>query len=148
MLCKSHIQDLLERSFHFFRVYDSRPVGDTLKKPTVEQSISYFMQNRDNMRRAIDSEVDVSRVKDAYIFPGNVDFRMGGFDKLVLLDFKNSQMNKNSPEQIAAFERKLGTYTRIFLLQLTAMGTNFNAIGLKILAMRMPSCVSRMPWNG
>ena len=100
------------------------------------------------MRWAIDCEYDVSQVKDAYIFSGNVDFRMGGFDKRVLLDFKNSQMIKNSPEQIATFERKLGTYTRIFLLRPTSMGTNFNAIGLKILTMRMHLCVTRMPWNG
>ena len=57
------------------------------------------------MLRVIDSEVDESLEKDAYILTGNVDFPMGGADTLDLLDFKASQLAKNIPEQIAAFKR-------------------------------------------
>lgn len=65
------------------------------------------------MRRVIQTEVDVSLEKDGYILAGKVDLLLGGDGKLELLDFKTSPRPKDSPELIAAYERQLCTYAHI-----------------------------------
>ena len=75
--------------------------------------LNYFRQNQDEMRRVIQTEVDVSLEKDGYILTGKVDLLLGGDGKLELLDFKTSPRPKDSPELIAAYERQLCTYAHI-----------------------------------
>src|SRR5947209_7620967 len=75
--------------------------------------MNYFQQNRDEMHRVIQTEVDVSLEKDGYILVGKVDLLLGGDGKLELLDFKTSPRPKDSPELIAAYERQLCTYAHI-----------------------------------
>ena len=75
--------------------------------------LSYFHQNHDEMRRVIQTEVDVSLEKDGYFLAGKVDLLLGDDGKLELLDFKTSPRPKDSPELIAAYERQLCTYAHI-----------------------------------
>ena len=90
-----------------------RPVGDQGRKAALKQVLNYFNQNRDEMSRMIQTEVDVSLEKDGYILSGKVDLLLGGDGKLELLDFKTSPRPKDSPELIAAYERQLCTYAHI-----------------------------------
>jgi DNA helicase-2/ATP-dependent DNA helicase PcrA len=73
----------------------------------------YFRQNQEEMRRIIQTEVDVSLEKDGYILVGKVDLLIGGDGKLELLDFKTSPRPKECPELIAAYERQLCTYAHV-----------------------------------
>ena len=75
--------------------------------------IHYFRQNQDEMRRIVETEVDVSLEKDDYILTGKVDLLLGGDGKLELLDFKTSPRPKASPELLAAYERQLCTYAHV-----------------------------------
>ena len=59
--------------------------------------MNYFRQNQDEMRRVIQTEVDVSLEKDGYILVGKVDLLMGGDGKLELLDFKTSPRPTTAP---------------------------------------------------
>ena len=90
-----------------------RPIGDAAKEAALTQVLNYFHQNRDEMRRIIQTEVDVSLEKDGYILAGKVDLLLGGDGKLELLDFKTSPRPKDSPRLIAAYERQLCTYAHI-----------------------------------
>ncbi|MGD0166901.1 MAG: ATP-dependent DNA helicase [Gaiellaceae bacterium] len=112
-LDESRIEELFERTFRFLAASDVRPIGDAAKKGALTQVISYFRQNQDEMRRVIETEVDVSLEKDSYILAGKVDLLLGGDGKLELLDFKTSPRPKESPELIAAYERQLCTYAHI-----------------------------------
>ena len=112
-LDEARIRELFERTFRFLCVSDVRPIGDSEKESAFKQVINYFRQNQDEMRRVIDTEVDVSLEKDDYILTGKVDLLMGGDGKLELLDFKTSPRPKDSPELIAAYERQLCTYAHI-----------------------------------
>jgi DNA helicase-2/ATP-dependent DNA helicase PcrA len=85
----------------------------TRQKRRLTQVMNYFRQNRDEMQRVIQTEVDVSLEKDGYILAGKVDLLLGGDGKLELLDFKTSPRPKESPELIAAYERQLCTYAHI-----------------------------------
>jgi DNA helicase-2/ATP-dependent DNA helicase PcrA len=90
-----------------------RPIGDAAKEAAFEQVMNYARQNRDEMRRIVQTEVDVSLEKDGYILTGKVDLLLGGDGKLELLDFKTSPRPKDSPDLLAAYERQLCTYAHI-----------------------------------
>ena len=107
------IRALFERTFRFLCVSDVRPIGDSAKEAAFKHVINYFRQNQDEMRRVIETEVDVSLEKDGYILTGKVDLLIGGDGKLELLDFKTSPRPKDSPELIVAYERQLCTYAHI-----------------------------------
>lgn len=107
------IREIFERTFRFLSMSDIRPIGPATKESAFTQVTNYFRQNRDEMRRVIQTEVDVSLEKDSYILTGKVDLLLGGDGKLELLDFKTSPRPKDSPELIAAYERQLCTYAHI-----------------------------------
>jgi len=112
-LDEARVRELFERTFRFLAMSDVRPIGDPAKEAAFQQVMNYFRQNRDEMRRVIQTEVDVSLEKDGYILTGKVDLLLGGDGKLELLDFKTSPRPKESPELIAAYERQLCTYAHI-----------------------------------
>ena len=112
-LDEAGIRDLFERTFRFLCLSDVRPIGDAAKESAFMQVINYFRQNRAEIGRVIDTEVDVSLEKDDYILAGKVDLLIGGDGNLELLDFKTSPRPKDSPELIAAYERQLCTYAHI-----------------------------------
>jgi DNA helicase-2/ATP-dependent DNA helicase PcrA len=107
------IRELFDRTFRFLVSSDVRPIGDRARDAALAQVLNYFRQNRDEMHRVIQTEVDVSLEKDGYILAGKVDLLLGGDGKLELLDFKTSPRPKDSPELIAAYERQLCTYAHI-----------------------------------
>jgi DNA helicase-2/ATP-dependent DNA helicase PcrA len=92
---------------------DVRPIGDVARKAAFQQVMNYFHQNQDEMRRIIQTEVDVSLEKDGYILTGKVDLLMGGDGKLEILDFKTSPRPTDSPDLLEAYERQLCTYAHI-----------------------------------
>jgi DNA helicase II / ATP-dependent DNA helicase PcrA len=112
-LDEPRVRELFDRAFRFLCLSDVRPIGDAAKEAAFEQVLNYFRQNQDEMRRVIQTEVDVSLEKDSYILAGKVDLLLGGDGKLELLDFKTSPRPKESPELIAAYERQLCTYAHI-----------------------------------
>jgi DNA helicase-2/ATP-dependent DNA helicase PcrA len=112
-LNEPRIREFFDRTFRFLVASDVRPVGDRARDAALAQVLNYFHQNHDEMRRVIQTEVDVSLEKDGYILAGKVDLLLGGDGKLELLDFKTSPRPKDSPELIAAYERQLCTYAHI-----------------------------------
>jgi DNA helicase II / ATP-dependent DNA helicase PcrA len=112
-LDEPHIRELFDRTFRFLTLSDVRPIGDAAKETAFTQVMNYFRQNLDEMRRVIQTEVDVSLEKEGYILAGKVDLLLGGDGKLELLDFKTSPRPKSSPDLIAAYERQLCTYAHI-----------------------------------
>jgi len=112
-LDEARIHELFDRTFRFLVSSDVRPIGDRARDAAFAQVLNYFRQNQDEMRRVIQTEVDVSLEKDGYILAGKVDLLLGGDGKLELLDFKTSPRPRNSPELIAAYERQLCTYAHI-----------------------------------
>ena len=112
-LDEASIRELFDRTFRFLTLSDVRPIGGVAKESAFQQVKHYFQQNRDEMHRVIQTEVDVSVEKDGYILVGKVDLLLGGDGNLELLDFKTSPRPKDSPDLIAAYERQLCTYAHI-----------------------------------
>lgn len=112
-LNEARVRELFDRTFNFLIASDVRPIGDKARDAALRQVLNYFRQNQEEMRRVIQTEVDVSLEKDGYILVGKVDLLLGGDGKLELLDFKTSPRPTDSPELIAAYERQLCTYAHI-----------------------------------
>ena len=107
------IRDLFERTFRFLALADVRPIGPTAKEAAFRQVMNYYQQNRTEMQRVIETEVDVSVEKDGYILTGKVDLLLGGDGKLEILDFKTSEKPVDSPALLDAYARQLCTYAHI-----------------------------------
>ena len=112
-LNEARIRDLFERTFGFLCLSEARPIGEAAKEAAFRQVLSYFKQNQREMRRVIETEVDVSLEKEDYILVGKVDLLLGGDGKLELLDFKASPRPTDSPALLDAYERQLCTYAHI-----------------------------------
>jgi DNA helicase-2/ATP-dependent DNA helicase PcrA len=112
-LDETRIRELFDRTYRFLCLSDVRPIGKTAREAALIQVVNYFRQNQAEMKRVIETEVDVSLEKDGYILTGKVDLLMGGDGKLELLDFKTSPRPTQSPELLAAYERQLCTYAHI-----------------------------------
>lgn len=112
-LDEARVRELFDRTFRFLTLSDVRPIGDVARESAFRQVMNYFQQNRGELRRVLQTEVDVSLEKDSYILAGKVDLLLGGDGKLELLDFKTSPRPKDSPDLIAAYERQLCTYAHI-----------------------------------
>jgi DNA helicase-2/ATP-dependent DNA helicase PcrA len=112
-LDEHRIRMLFDRTFRFLCLSDVRPIGETAREAAFVQVLNYFRQNQAEMRRVIETEVDVSLEKDGYILTGKVDLLMGGDGKLELLDFKTSPRPTDSPDLLVAYERQLCTYAHI-----------------------------------
>lgn len=106
------IRELFDRTFRFLCLSDVRPIGDTARESAFRQVMNYFNQNQEEMRRVIQTEVDVSIEKDGYILAGKVDLLLGSDGKLELLDFKTSERSTD-PRLLATYEDQLCTYAHI-----------------------------------
>ncbi len=112
-LNEKKIRGLFERTFRTLSQGDVRPVGPVAKESAFTQVMNYFRQNREEMRRVVETEVDVSVEKEGYVLTGKVDLLMGSDGKLELLDFKTSEKPVDSPDLIRSYERQLATYAHI-----------------------------------
>jgi len=106
------IREIFDRTFGFLCLTDVRPIGDAAKEGAFTQVMNYFRQNREEMRRVIQTEVDVSLEKDGYILVGKVDLLMGSDGKLELLDFKTSERSTD-PGLLGTYEDQLCTYAHV-----------------------------------
>lgn len=112
-LSERRIAEIFDRTFRFLTLSDVRPIGATAREAALAQVLNYVRQNKAEMQRVVETEVDVSVEKGDYILKGKVDLLLGGDGKLELLDFKSSPRPKDNRDLIAAYERQLCTYAHI-----------------------------------
>lgn len=106
------IRRIFDRTFRFLCLTDVRPIGEAAKEGAFTQVMNYFRQNQAEMRRVIQTEVDVSLEKDGYILVGKVDLLLGSDGKLELLDFKTSERSTDHG-LLATYEDQLCTYAHV-----------------------------------
>lgn len=92
---------------------DVRPVGVEAREAAFRQVINYVHQNRDQMARVVDTEVDVSLEKPDYILTGKIDLLLGGDGKLELLDFKSQVRPDRDDAYLALYVKQLQLYAHI-----------------------------------
>jgi len=111
-LDESRVEEIFNHTFDVLSLSDVRPPGPEARQAALRQVFNYFNQNREEMKRIIDTEVDVSLEKDGYILTGKVDLMLGGDGKLELLDFK-TQERPDDPQLYDLYEQQLCIYGHI-----------------------------------
>jgi DNA helicase-2/ATP-dependent DNA helicase PcrA len=108
------IRQLFDSNVRHLTHSDVRPVGYEAREAAFGQVMNYFRQNRSEMHRVIDTEVDVSVEKADYILTGKIDLLLGGDGKLELLDFKaQKRPNRTSDRALQSYIRQLQIYGHI-----------------------------------
>ncbi|MBS1914418.1 MAG: PD-(D/E)XK nuclease family protein [Bacteroidetes bacterium] len=111
-LTEFRIRELFDRTFRFLSLSDVRPIGDAARESAFRQVMNYFRQNMEQMRRVIQTEVDVSFEKEGYILTGRVDLLLGADGRLELMDFKTSERSTD-PRLLESCRDQLCTYAHI-----------------------------------
>lgn len=90
-----------------------RPLALQQKAAALKQVLTYFHNNKDLLRRVIDTEVDVSVEKDDYIITGKVDLLLGKDNKLEVLDFKSQPRPDSNDTILDRYSKQLNLYAYI-----------------------------------
>jgi len=107
------IREMFEFNFRNLTSRGIRPIGETQKANAFSQVKNYFSQNRAEMDRIIETEVDVSVEKDAYILLGKIDLLLGLDDKLELLDFQSQPRPVEDDQRLDSYYKQLCIYAHI-----------------------------------
>ncbi len=86
---------------------------DINKEKAFGQIMSYFLQNRREIRSIEDAEVTILVEKDQYILTSKIDLLMRVDGKLHVLDFKTDQRPKDTSDHLTFYERQLYTYAHV-----------------------------------
>ncbi len=107
------ITELFEFNFRHLAQQDVRPIGATAKATALRQVIDYFHENRTELHRVVDTEVDVSLEKDCYILTGAIDLLLADDGTLELLDFKAQRRPNPSHPVVRTYYQQLCIYAHI-----------------------------------
>ena len=112
-LNKNKIKEFFEFNLHHLINRGIRPIGQRQREEAFDQVINYFGQNKEEIRRVIETEVDVSVEKEDYILTGKIDLLLGGDDKLELLDFKAQPRPVGNLPLLESYHNQLCIYAHI-----------------------------------
>lgn len=107
------IREMFDFNFRHLAARGIRPIGETQKVNAFSQVKNYFNQNRPEMDRIIDTEVDVSVEKESYILSGKIDLLLGSDNKLELLDFKSQPRPLEDDLRLDGYYKQLCIYAHI-----------------------------------
>lgn len=112
-LIENAIPQMFEDNYRSLVASGVRPIGQEQKEVARAQVLNYVRQNRDQLKRVIETEVDVSVEKDGYILTGKVDLLLGSDDKLELLDFKSQTRPQHDDQRLRTYYLQLCIYAHI-----------------------------------
>jgi DNA helicase-2/ATP-dependent DNA helicase PcrA len=107
------IRELFDFNFRHLVNRGVRPIGQKQREEAFAQVMNYVLQNQEEMKRVIETEVDVSVEKESYILTGKVDLLLGGDGRLELLDFKSQPRPTDDDVRLDAYYRQLCIYAHI-----------------------------------
>jgi DNA helicase-2/ATP-dependent DNA helicase PcrA len=90
-----------------------RPLAEQSKHGALRHCLNYFINNKDLLKRVIETEIDVSYEKDDYIINGKVDLLLGKDDKLEVLDFKSQPRPEKNDALLKKYRYQLHVYAHI-----------------------------------
>lgn len=85
---RNKIEDFFDGNYRSLIAIGMRALSKAGKETALDHVLNYFDENREELKRVIDTEVDVSVEKDNYILTGKIDLLTGKDGKVEVLDFK------------------------------------------------------------
>lgn len=90
-----------------------RPLAEDRKQGALNHVLNYYRQNRSELHRVLETEVDVSVEKPEYILTGKIDLILGKDGKLELLDFKSQRRPASKDPLLDRYYKQLCLYSHI-----------------------------------
>ncbi len=107
------IETDFERNYKALVASGLRPLALHQRAAALKQVFTYFQNNKDLLKRVIDTEVDVSVEKDDYIITGKVDLLLGKDNKLEVLDFKSQPRPDSRDSILERYSKQINLYAYI-----------------------------------
>jgi DNA helicase-2/ATP-dependent DNA helicase PcrA len=90
-----------------------RPLAEDRKQAALHHVLNYYKQNRSELHRVLETEVDVSVEKPDYILTGKIDLIMGKDGKLEVLDFKSQTRPERGDPLLDRYYKQICLYAHI-----------------------------------
>ena len=110
---RADIRDWLDRNYRSLLANGYRPIGEKQRERALQQVLNYLDQNREDIKRIINVELDVSVEKEGYMVAGKMDLLLTDDGKIEAIDFKTQQKPPPDHESMARYERQLHVYGHI-----------------------------------
>lgn len=107
------IEQSFEFNFRHLAKRDVRPIGETAKRSALAHVNNYFRNNRSQMTRVVETEVDVSLEKGDYILTGAVDLLLADDGAMEVLDFKSQRRPPEDDPILKTYYQQLCIYAHI-----------------------------------
>ena len=104
---------LVDFNFATLAKADVRPVGTDAKEAALRHVRNYFHNNAAEMKRVVETEVDVSLEKEGYILTGAVDLVLADDGSLEVLDFKAQRRPADDDPVRETYYQQLCIYAHI-----------------------------------
>jgi DNA helicase-2/ATP-dependent DNA helicase PcrA len=102
-----------ESNYQSLMLAGMRPLSEDRKQAALEHVLNYYRNNRHELARVIETEVDVSVEKPSYILTGKIDLLLGNDGKLEVLDFKSQKRPSPGDPIIDRYNKQLCLYAHI-----------------------------------
>jgi DNA helicase-2/ATP-dependent DNA helicase PcrA len=110
---RADISTWFDRNYRSLLANGYRPIGQKQRAQALQQVLNYVDQNREDIARIINVELDVSVEKQGYIMAGKMDLLLSDDGKIEAIDFKTQQKPPPGHESMARYERQLHVYGHI-----------------------------------
>lgn len=107
------IEQRFEFNYKYLLLRETRQIGKEQKETALKQVINYWKNNKHNIEKVIETEVDVTLEKDGYILNGAIDLVRGDDDQLEVLDFKSQRRPEPGDAYIDTYYKQLCIYAHI-----------------------------------
>lgn len=107
------VREMFDFNFNHLLGRGIRPIGKKQKDEAFSQVMNYMRNNVDEMKRVLETEVDVSVEKENYILTGKIDLLLGGDGCLELLDFKSQKRPSPGDRRLEGYRKQLCIYAHI-----------------------------------
>lgn len=110
---RNKIEDFFDGNYRSLIAIGMRALSKARKETALYHVLNYFNENREELKRVIDTEVDVSVEKDNYILTGKIDLLTGKDGKLEVLDFKTQVKPEKGDPMLDRYFKQLCVYAHI-----------------------------------
>jgi DNA helicase-2/ATP-dependent DNA helicase PcrA len=107
------IEERFDFNYRHLLMRETRQIGEEQKKAALKQVINYWKNNKVEITRVIETEIDVTLEKEGYILNGAIDLVMSDDGSLDVLDFKAQSRPPDESPSISTYYKQLCIYAHL-----------------------------------
>lgn len=110
-LNKIPVEEYFEKNYQTLMRRGVHAISQKHKQDALSHVLNYYNNNREELKRVIETEVPIAVEKETYYLSGKVDLLLGDDGKLEVIDFKSQRIpeDKNDP-RLGSYQKQLTIY--------------------------------------